>query len=185
MWVPDAHSVGSARRDCPQPGAGSAAAGPCWPCTCSCCRTRCARWGPAHREHPLLLGPDARACGPLRAAHPGVEQRAPVLWAIDGQRLQVVLHVQEAAVVGSVDDLQVLMPSGQPWTPRWPWYQEMKQAATAAAAAAAGAGLPARFRGVAGPASATWLTRKVLVSLVGVEGVLLHDAPHLVQRVLL
>jgi hypothetical protein len=59
----------------------------------------------AHRQHPLLLRPHARAERPARAADAAVEQRAPVLGAVDCERLHVVLHVQQPAVARAVHDL--------------------------------------------------------------------------------
>mmetsp|Transcript_26496 Transcript_26496/g.44362 ORF Transcript_26496/g.44362 Transcript_26496/m.44362 type:complete len:543 (+) Transcript_26496:450-2078(+) len=57
------------------------------------------------REHPLLLGPHAGAVGPLAATGALVEERLPVLGAVDGERLHVVLHVQQTTVLAAVDDL--------------------------------------------------------------------------------
>mmetsp|Transcript_3658 Transcript_3658/g.10407 ORF Transcript_3658/g.10407 Transcript_3658/m.10407 type:complete len:553 (+) Transcript_3658:107-1765(+) len=56
-------------------------------------------------QHPLLLAPHAAAVRPGSLPDPLVEQRLPVLGAVDRQRLHVVLDVQEPPVVGAIDDL--------------------------------------------------------------------------------
>jgi hypothetical protein len=60
----------------------------------------------AHRQHPLLLAPHARAVGPARGAHAAVKQRLPVRRVVPLQRVHVVVHVQQAAVLGAVHHLQ-------------------------------------------------------------------------------
>ncbi|RKX23695.1 MAG: hypothetical protein DRP47_12430, partial [Candidatus Zixiibacteriota bacterium] len=55
---------------------------------------------------PLLLAPHAAAVGPLNGAGALVEQGPPLGGAALLQRLQVVLHVQQApAVLAPVDDV--------------------------------------------------------------------------------
>ena len=53
----------------------------------------------AHREDPLLLGPDPGAVGPAVAGRAAVEEALPLGRRRLGQLRQVVLHVQQAAVV--------------------------------------------------------------------------------------
>eukprot|EP00955_Chlamydomonas_euryale_P022450 237259-Chlamydomonas_euryale.AAC.8 len=59
----------------------------------------------AHRQHPLLLAPDARTVRPARGADALGEDLAPVLGAVLRQRLHIMMHVEQAAVLRAVDHL--------------------------------------------------------------------------------
>lgn len=60
-----------------------------------------------HRQDPLLLGPYARAVGPVRLADAAIEQLLPVLRAVLGQLLHVVLNIQQAAIICQVPHLDM------------------------------------------------------------------------------
>ncbi len=69
-------------------------------CTTPACHMQDAHMAPfhpSHRQHPLLLGPDAGAVGPGGGAHAPVKQLLPVGRVKAGQRLHVVLRMSKAA----------------------------------------------------------------------------------------
>lgn len=55
-------------------------------------------------EHPLFLGPDSGAVGPLGFPDAGVEEVAPVSSVVAPQGVEVVLDVEQAAGFAAVDD---------------------------------------------------------------------------------